>query len=343
MTQINKTQVKDFSLYNHHVASDAAIEWSKISKVSALPSDINAEVVLTFVSPLVRTLGNTISVNTDSLLSAIAPIKVSSGGTGLTTVPYGEIVYGNSDLVLQSSPNFTFDGESLNLLGTLNTDALTCSVAVADTIVKIQNNNPSYLDIMSYTGMGTISLGLYVTTDFLSPFNTVTKTASIYSLVDGYITFSNGAGAVLNGIYLGSDTATSPFIKINTTNIEFKLGNDSDFTGIKASNLVLTADLSAGGLTKIARPIVTKTSNYPATADDYTVLVDSTGGDVTITLPTSPKTGQEVVVKKIDASANNVVILRGGASTIDNQTSVTFNTQWASYYIQYDGSNWYIL
>jgi hypothetical protein len=94
----------------------------------------------------------------------------------------------------------------------------------------------------------------------------------------------------------------------------------------------------------VALGITAKTANYTATASDYTVLVDATSGAVTITIPnaTSFKTGKIFTVKKTDASANNVSISIA-TGTVDGAASITWNTQYQSYTIQSDGTNWYVI
>lgn len=90
-------------------------------------------------------------------------------------------------------------------------------------------------------------------------------------------------------------------------------------------------------------PVTSKTANYTATDSDYFIKVDSTSGAVTITLPAaSGRTGKVLVIKKIDASANNVVVDGNASETIDGATTLTWNTQYASYSIFCDGTGWNI-
>jgi len=108
---------------------------------------------------------------------------------------------------------------------------------------------------------------------------------------------------------------------------------------------------STGGVTGArAATIVTKTSNYTATNNNYTILVDATGGNVTITLPAAALAynsvtgvGQVLNIKKIDSSGNSVTIDGNGAETIDGATTVATTTQWTSYTLQSNGTAWFIL
>lgn len=83
------------------------------------------------------------------------------------------------------------------------------------------------------------------------------------------------------------------------------------------------------------------TSDYTASASDF-ILADASAGNITITLP-APVDGAKVAVKKIDSSANTIIINPHGTETIDGSTSLTLSTQYESYYLCSDGNNWYIL
>jgi len=87
--------------------------------------------------------------------------------------------------------------------------------------------------------------------------------------------------------------------------------------------------------------VITKTGNYNASNNEF-VLVDASGGAVTITLP-APVSSGRVAVKKIDSSTNTVTINPNATEKIDGLSSLTISTQYESYYLYSDGSNWYIL
>jgi len=87
--------------------------------------------------------------------------------------------------------------------------------------------------------------------------------------------------------------------------------------------------------------VVSKSSDYTASNNEF-VLVDASGGAVTITLP-SPSSGGKVGVKKTDSSTNTVTISPSGSETIDGASSLTIDTQYQSYTLISDGTNWYIM
>lgn len=95
-----------------------------------------------------------------------------------------------------------------------------------------------------------------------------------------------------------------------------------------------------------ARPqlaIATKLANYTLTNTDDMILVDATGGAVTITTHASATAHRHVyTVKKIDASANTVTIDGNAAETVDGAATQVLTVQYSSLDIRPDGSNWWI-
>jgi len=87
--------------------------------------------------------------------------------------------------------------------------------------------------------------------------------------------------------------------------------------------------------------VVIKTANYVALDRDC-VLADASAAALTITLP-SPTANAEVIVKKIDATANTVTISPAATETIDGATSLVLDTQYEAYHLISDGTNWFII
>ena len=72
------------------------------------------------------------------------------------------------------------------------------------------------------------------------------------------------------------------------------------------------------------------------------VNCDTSGGNITVTLPpASANTGSIISVKKTDA-ANTVTIDANGAETIDDALTATLSTQWEMISLVCDGSAWFI-
>ena len=103
--------------------------------------------------------------------------------------------------------------------------------------------------------------------------------------------------------------------------------------------------IAIGGAYNVAGPrrsIITVTSNYTALADDDTILIDATGGNITLTLPTAIGIkGKQYRIKRIDNSANTATVDGNGAETIDGSTTFPL------FYLEIieigsDNANWWI-
>jgi hypothetical protein len=153
-----------------------------------------------------------------------------------------------------------------------------------------------------------------------------------------------GSAEITNGTVLPADldlTQNYPF----TGNVAVGTGTNTNASG--AGELYVGGDLEVDGYIygQVLAGIRTETANYTAVATDGTILVDATGGAVTVTLPAvaAVPTGIKFIIKKIDASANNVVLAGNGAELIDGTNTRTWNTQWQGYVIQSNGTSWFIV
>lgn len=118
-------------------------------------------------------------------------------------------------------------------------------------------------------------------------------------------------------------------------------GSNMTFTGSTYSLFVASGETTLGGALRNKIQTVSSTTTLDNT--QHTILVDASGGAVTINLPSVGGANSRVyVIKKIDASGNTVTIDGSGSQTIDGATTQTLSAQWASYTIQCDGTAWYI-
>lgn len=98
------------------------------------------------------------------------------------------------------------------------------------------------------------------------------------------------------------------------------------------------------GYGSLKSPIATKTANYTIVFGDGTILVDATAGSITISLPSAALFNEYIFsIKKIDPTANAVVIDGDGAEEIDGATTQSLQTQYENLQIQSDGTEWWIV
>jgi len=85
----------------------------------------------------------------------------------------------------------------------------------------------------------------------------------------------------------------------------------------------------------------TVTSNTTANPQEV-LLADSSGGNLTITLP-SPESAAVVTIKKISGSGNTVTVATPGSETIDGSSSLSISAEDVARELISDGSNYFII
>ncbi len=141
--------------------------------------------------------------------------------------------------------------------------------------------------------------------------------------------------------------------KIEKYNLETTTWGDLDLSGQDvgkvdgcdagvAANNVLKLNASAKALfSNIGRSVVVKTGNYTTTAADDVILVDASGGAVTITILAAATlgAGRRQRVMKIDSTTNAVTIDPNGSETINGNATYTITMPLMGVEYESDGSN----
>lgn len=149
--------------------------------------------------------------------------------------------------------------------------------------------------------------------------------------LDGY-TFGmvhNESAADLDARFEGTTNANLLFVDASANSVGIGTNTPSSIVQINGS---------------MSLPITTKTADYTATIDDYTILCNASTGIITITLPTAVGIGGRIyVIKKIDSSANAITIDGNGSETIDGAATQVLSAVFESMTIQSNGTAWYII
>lgn len=146
-----------------------------------------------------------------------------------------------------------------------------------------------------------------------------------------------GAGSSGVGPYLMVD-------ELSTTSAAPSFQDNNTGTGLNAllGQVTLTGSFTASGISvahptglkikngQLAVPITSVTANYTVTVLDENVLVDTTAGDVTITLISSAWTPNTYTIKKTDSSANRVIVAAAGSELIDGAATQYLTSQYQS-------------
>ena len=143
-------------------------------------------------------------------------------------------------------------------------------------------------------------------------------------------TNTDNSGLGLKDVIFGTNTSGSVALICE----DFEV-NKSDTLYI--GNYEMYPSFLSGGNVK------TITANYTATKDDYLFLLDTTAGQITLTLPDpSGLSGKYFAVKKITAG-QQVTIDTVGTAKIDGGDTHTMTNQWAAHEIVTDGVDYFLM
>lgn len=110
--------------------------------------------------------------------------------------------------------------------------------------------------------------------------------------------------------------------------------------GAQVGDLFLNLKAAAFG----TMTVITITGNVTLTAAHLVVLVDTSGGAITVSLPAlSGIQETHYHISKINASANAVTIDPNGSELIQDVATLVFNAQWWNYHIIATPNFWMIL
>jgi hypothetical protein len=152
-------------------------------------------------------------------------------------------------------------------------------------------------------------------------------------------------GALSDSLVLHAATATTPGgVSIETQtfggNKTFQDSLTAAATALVGTTGTANSTLQVSG--SLSLSIRTVTSNTTLGGTDYTVLVDATGGAITVTLPapSASISGRTYIVKKIGGGLTNDVILSG---SIEDGTSMSIYNDWTVVKLQTNGTKWYVI
>ena len=84
------------------------------------------------------------------------------------------------------------------------------------------------------------------------------------------------------------------------------------------------------------------TQNYTVLSTDHMIFANATNGNITLTLPTAVGIiGRQYIIKRVDGSANSVIIEPNASETIEGDSNKSLTDQ-CSVVIVSDNNNWWI-
>lgn len=289
---------------------------------------------------------NVISVSNTSAGAVTAPSNVNVGAPFAITITQVGTGVGN---------NYIHDGDNLTL-----------AIKELDMAIgALALPQPTYDEIVTIVASGATpptSLNGPITsgTNITLPNNTRTgNTSQSYKVGSGALeVYLNGQYLVLGQDWaeVGVSGALSTQIQILqglvvTDILEFRLGTGGGggggLPGPQGPQGPVGPAGPAGppGADALGGPIAisTKSANYTVTLTDKFLLANTTGGAVTLTLPTAASAvGLVFFFKKIDASGNAMTIKGDGIELIDGSNTLSTIVQYDSFAVVSDGTQWYV-
>lgn len=95
-------------------------------------------------------------------------------------------------------------------------------------------------------------------------------------------------------------------------------------------------------ITSVSLSIKNKISDYTLLPDDYTVKFDCTNNPCSAFLPISPEEGKVYNITKSDDTLN-ILTIDGNGKQINGNSTISINSIYTNYTLQYDGTEWIIL
>jgi hypothetical protein len=205
-------------------------------------------------------------------------------------------------------------------------------------ILTLNATDPTIL--FSEGGTGKATIGVNSSDNILVENKTINK----------HIVFKvNDQGVVKEGFRL--DGAV-PEVVVNQTSeslVDFRVESDNNthmlFVDGANDKVGINTDTPNSGLhvnTSVTFAGKAVTQNYTVLSTDHMIFANATNGNITLTLPTAVGIiGRQYIIKRVDGSANSVIIDPNASETIEGDSNKSLTDQ-CSVVIVSDNNNWWI-
>jgi hypothetical protein len=274
----------------------------------ASPLALNVEGKARFsVADSVSSPANMVTINPNTKALEIAAVPSGGGLTGSGTS--GRVAYWNGSSSLTSDADLLFNGSVLSI-GTTNTQG--------------QLNTGGDKNLTT-TGAGSYFAGATYTDQVTSASGTASSYGINYfgpptiAAANSSVTFPNIYTVMIAPPSAGTNaTITNRYALATSSNGHVQFGGNVEAQG------------ALNAATSFRRKITTYTTTSTISVDDNVILVNATGGNVTLTLPAASSsynstlsTGISYIIKRIDNSGNTVTI-QASTDTLDGTGSGSF-------------------
>ena len=317
---VDSDQYVDGSVDNIHLAN-SAITLTQGAGMAAMGSVSLGSSVTVAVDGVLEDLDTLGAASADGefiVATGAGAFAYESGNTARTSLGLGT---GNSpqftgltltgDLVVQGSTT-TIDSTTINISSSFlfegpaddHETELNCAVPVADTTLNLP----------------TLSAGTYYIPALADAATDASAavTAAEFALLDGGSTVSRVTVADADG-FLFNHGGTMK--QVDVRDVAKYVGDNLAESIDSISSDETLSDFSGGKI----------------------LLVNSSGGDVTVTLPASANHAGEIVKVKKISTANNVILEGNASETLDGSLNITLESPRAALSLISDGSNWFVM
>ncbi|MDD5456085.1 MAG: hypothetical protein PHV30_03540 [Candidatus Margulisbacteria bacterium] len=341
--------------------------WAQSSGLSVLASTANIALTANYIDwnrignkPQVATQGTTIDYAKLSQTANVALWAQSSGLSALASTASFAYKATTSDVL--SNMNISQFVNNTGYLTTYNeTDPLVKGYA------KNKDENQLIVGTSNYAALANTALTANYTITASLAFNTYHASTADISLTTNYIEWDkigNKPQLVTQGTNMDyvkmADTANSAQALSSSSDAIIIGDSDSNGSGdivIKTGNNERIKILNSGNVGvgvanpssklqvngAIATPVSNINNDYPLTAQDSVVLIDSSVIQRTVTLPVPTGiTGRSYTIKKIDPSLNAVEIKSQSNELIDGNNRYYLTAQYEYVILVSNGANWTI-
>lgn len=354
-----------------NVENTALSTWAgttNITRAGALQVDslkVNVASLNTNNKVTIKTGGNTSSTNGVEILDSAGTTKFTFRDDGLfltSTVSAGSVFANFGSTKLTSTQVGNTDAQTTYSVGGFN--AATSLLFYAGNAEVARFNTAGQFGIGKTPSAAKLDVQFSTNGfDGIKVKNTNTLSSAASSVIaegdsSRSIVIAN-FGSGKTGTYLGETAANLSVMYSNNSPLAIGTADNFKMTFAIAASTKMTLDtngnfgigatpsgnakLEVNGTIIGDRNITLVSTNTTLTSANYTVLVDCTSGNVTITLPTSA-TGKVFVVKRIDATANTLTIVGTGGVYFDysGNTSVIITSR-SSATLHCYSTNWYLI
>lgn len=312
--------MKRFAVWSLALLSLAALLWASgiapaaYNTIEQSAVALARETILNFTGSGVNCVDNPGSTRTDCTINGTGVANFAQGFTTQTSITITHNL-GTTSVLVQcvdggSPPNVIVPQN----IAITSANVVTVTFSVAQTGTCVVNG---------------AAAGTATSVPF-SGITTASNTTATMTVGTGGSIVRAGTG-IVDANQLLSVPFCNGYTPLNTQFVEYTTGG--------APNPCYSA-AAAPSPTALTLNIATKTTTYTFLGTDYAIVGDTTGGGFTVNLEAAPTTGQIHVIKK--AVAANTLTLGGNGKNIDGAANVAITTQYVSYTVQYDGTQWWI-